>query len=141
MSSASIRRAAPGGSTRPTRSSSAASAASSSTSMARRTAGPLSASWSGPTSSSRASARAPPTAGGGGFPGSPPPQLGRYRCADGRWLELCLFQDRHLEWFARAFMPQEWIDEGMGDAQVLLFDEELKERARVRFAELLATRP
>lgn len=23
------------------------------------------------------------------------PQLGHYRCADGRWLELCLFQDKH----------------------------------------------
>jgi crotonobetainyl-CoA:carnitine CoA-transferase CaiB-like acyl-CoA transferase len=82
----------------------------------------------------------------GGPPPKPPfsgtpPQLERYRCADGKWLELCLFQDRHLAWFAEHFMPQEWIDDGMADMDRMLFDEDLKVRAAQRFAELLRTKP
>lgn len=69
------------------------------------------------------------------------PQLGHYRCADGRWLELCLFQDQHLRWFADAFLPQEHIDDGMGDADRMLTDPDLQRRARQRYARLLATRP
>jgi crotonobetainyl-CoA:carnitine CoA-transferase CaiB-like acyl-CoA transferase len=75
------------------------------------------------------------------MPTTTPPQLERYRCADGRWLELCLFQDKHLQWFADHFMPPEWIEDGMADMDRMLFDEELKARAAERFAELLATRP
>lgn len=69
------------------------------------------------------------------------PQIGHYQCADGRWLELCLFQDKHLEWFAHTFLPQEYIDDGMGDAERMLTDTELQERARKRYAELFATLP
>lgn len=69
------------------------------------------------------------------------PQLGHYRCADGRWLELCLFQDKHLRWFADTFLPQEYIDDGMGDAERMLTDPGLQVRARERYARLLATRP
>jgi crotonobetainyl-CoA:carnitine CoA-transferase CaiB-like acyl-CoA transferase len=69
------------------------------------------------------------------------PQLGHYRCADGRWLELCLFQDRHLRWFAETFLPPEFIEDGMGDAERMLTDPALQERARQRYADLLATRP
>ncbi len=69
------------------------------------------------------------------------PQLGHYRCSDGRWLELCLFQDKHLAWFAETFLPAEWIADGMGDAERMLTDPELQERARHRYARLLATRP
>jgi crotonobetainyl-CoA:carnitine CoA-transferase CaiB-like acyl-CoA transferase len=68
-------------------------------------------------------------------------QLGHYRCADGEWLELCLFQDKHLRWFADTFLPQEYIDDGMGDADRMLTDPELQIRARERYARLLATRP
>jgi crotonobetainyl-CoA:carnitine CoA-transferase CaiB-like acyl-CoA transferase len=69
------------------------------------------------------------------------PQLGHYRCADGKWLELCLFQDKHLRWFADAFLPQEYIDDGMGDAERMLTDPGLQVRARQRYARLFATRP
>lgn len=69
------------------------------------------------------------------------PQLGHYRCADGKWLELCLFQDKHLRWFADAFLPQEYIDDGMGDAERMLTDRGLQSRARERYARLFATRP
>jgi crotonobetainyl-CoA:carnitine CoA-transferase CaiB-like acyl-CoA transferase len=83
-----------------------------------------------------------PKARGGGFGAVPgrPPQLGYYQGSDGRWLELCLFQDRHLEWFAKTFLPQEWIDEGMGDAERMLSDPRLRERARERYRALIASR-
>ncbi|MFV0373863.1 CaiB/BaiF CoA transferase family protein [Microbacterium sp.] len=83
----------------------------------------------------------PPAASGAPRIGMSMPQLGHYQCADGRWLELCLFQDRHLEWFAQTFLPQEFIDDGMGDAERMLTDAALQERARVRYAELFATLP
>ena len=69
------------------------------------------------------------------------PQLGHYQCADGRWLELCLFQDKHLRWFAETFLPQEYVADGMGDAERMLTDSALQERARRRYAALFATRP
>lgn len=69
------------------------------------------------------------------------PQLGHYRCADGKWLELCLFQDKHLRWFADAFLPREYIDDGMADAERMLTDPDLQVRARERYARLFATRP
>ena len=69
------------------------------------------------------------------------PQLGHYRCADGRWLELCLFQDKHLRWFADRFLPPEYVADGMGDAERMLTDSALQERARRRYAALFATRP
>ena len=68
------------------------------------------------------------------------PSLGHYRCADGLWLHLCLIQDRHLQWFADEFLPQDWIDEGIVDADRLWNDPDLAEHARKRFAELFATR-
>jgi crotonobetainyl-CoA:carnitine CoA-transferase CaiB-like acyl-CoA transferase len=76
---------------------------------------------------------------GTGRPPGRPAQLGYYRGADGRWLELCLFQDRHLEWFAKTFLPREWIDDGMGDAG-RMSDPELQARARERYRALFATR-
>jgi crotonobetainyl-CoA:carnitine CoA-transferase CaiB-like acyl-CoA transferase len=84
-----------------------------------------------------------PRARGTGFGAIPgkPPQLDCYQGSDGRWLELCLFQDRHLEWFAKTFLPQEWIDEGMGDAERMLSDQGLRERARERYRALIASRP
>jgi crotonobetainyl-CoA:carnitine CoA-transferase CaiB-like acyl-CoA transferase len=83
----------------------------------------------------------PPAAPPGPRMTSKLPQLGHYRCADGRWLELCLFQDRHLQWFAETFLSPEFIEDGMGDAERMLTDPALQERARKRYADLLATRP
>ena len=82
-----------------------------------------------------------PKGPGGPAPLNSLPQLGHYRCADGEWLELCLFQDRHLQWFAEAFLPPEWIADGMGDAARMLTDPDLQERARARYAALFATLP
>ncbi|MGH3380223.1 MAG: CoA transferase, partial [Actinoallomurus sp.] len=69
------------------------------------------------------------------------PQLGHYQCADGRWLELCLFQDKHLRWFAETFLPPEFVQDGMADPVRMLTDPDLQERARKRYAGLFATRP
>jgi crotonobetainyl-CoA:carnitine CoA-transferase CaiB-like acyl-CoA transferase len=69
------------------------------------------------------------------------PQLGHYQCADGRWLELCLFQDKHLRWFAETFLPPEHVTDGMADPVRMLTDPGLQERARQRYAALFATRP
>lgn len=84
---------------------------------------------------------APRPAAGGPRITSEVPQLGHYQCADGRWLELCLFQDKHLRWFAETFLPPEFIADGMADPVRMLTDRSLQERARKRYAELLATRP
>ena len=72
---------------------------------------------------------------------APPPHMGHYRCADGRWIHLCLIQDRHLQWFAQTFMPQEWIEDGMADPDRLRGDAELQKRARERFTSIFQTRP
>lgn len=69
-----------------------------------------------------------------------PPPIGHYRCADDRWLHLCLIQDRHLHWFGEHFMPEEWIDDGMTDVNRLWSDTEFMAVARARFAELFSTR-
>ncbi|HWI74335.1 MAG TPA: CoA transferase [Baekduia sp.] len=69
------------------------------------------------------------------------PQIGHYRGSDGVWIQLCLIQPRHLEWFGRTFFPQEWIDDGMLDPARLMTDPELAARARARLADLIATRP
>jgi crotonobetainyl-CoA:carnitine CoA-transferase CaiB-like acyl-CoA transferase len=45
-----------------------------------------------------------------------------------------------LQWFADAFMPQEWIDDGMADGQRMWTDPELQAIANPRFAELMLTR-
>ena len=82
-----------------------------------------------------------PAAPGGPRISNVMPQLGHYRCADGRWLELCLFQDRHLRWFAETFLSPELVEDGMGDAERMLTDPDLQERARKRYADLFATRP
>jgi crotonobetainyl-CoA:carnitine CoA-transferase CaiB-like acyl-CoA transferase len=84
---------------------------------------------------------APRARGGFGAVAGRPPQLGYYQGSDGRWLELCLFQDKHLEWFAKTFLPQEWIDDGMGDAERMLSDPGLRERARERYRALIASKP
>ena len=46
--------------------------------------------------------------------GRRPPHHAHYRCADGRYINLCLIQDRHMPWFAKMF-PPEWVADGMAD--------------------------
>ena len=69
-----------------------------------------------------------------------PPPIGHYRCEDGRWLHLCLLQDRHLQWFADEFLPADWVADGMADAERLWTDPNMMVRAKARFAALFATR-
>src|SRR5262249_50300309 len=57
-----------------------------------------------------------------------PPHMGHYQCSDGHWIHVCLIQDRHLQWFARTFLPQEWIEDGMADPDRLRGDADLQQR-------------
>jgi crotonobetainyl-CoA:carnitine CoA-transferase CaiB-like acyl-CoA transferase len=76
---------------------------------------------------------------GGSFKPPPRPGLGHYRCKDGRWLHLCLFEDRHMRWFAQAFVP-EWLEEGVAEPDNLRADPELQAELIRRFDELFLTR-
>ena len=64
----------------------------------------------------------------GAFRPPPRPGLGHYRCRDGRWLHLCLFEDRHMRWFAAHFVP-EWLEEGVAEPDRLRAEPELQDRA------------
>jgi crotonobetainyl-CoA:carnitine CoA-transferase CaiB-like acyl-CoA transferase len=75
----------------------------------------------------------------GGFKPPPRPGLGHYKCRDGRWIHLCLFEDRHMRWFARHFVP-EWLEEGICEPDRLRADRELQAELAERFEELFATR-
>ena len=82
-------------------------------------------------------ANMPPGAGPGSDPLGP---LGHYRCADGRWLDLCLVQERHVPWFARAFLDQEWAERWFMDRARLRTDPETRAEVRRHLTELFATR-
>jgi crotonobetainyl-CoA:carnitine CoA-transferase CaiB-like acyl-CoA transferase len=43
------------------------------------------------------------------------PHGGYYQCADGEWINVCLLQARHLQWFAAKFFPPEWVEAGLAD--------------------------
>ena len=75
----------------------------------------------------------------GGFKPPPRPGLGHYLCRDGKWLHLCLFEDRHMRWFARHFVP-EWLDEGVAEPDRLRAEPELQAELIRRFQELFLTR-
>jgi crotonobetainyl-CoA:carnitine CoA-transferase CaiB-like acyl-CoA transferase len=75
----------------------------------------------------------------GGFRPPPRPGLGHYRCKDGRWLHLCLFEDRHMRWFASRFVP-EWLEEGVAEPDRLRAEPALQDELTRRFRELFATR-
>jgi crotonobetainyl-CoA:carnitine CoA-transferase CaiB-like acyl-CoA transferase len=72
--------------------------------------------------------------------GRRPPHHAHYRCADGRYINLCLIQDRHMPWFAKMF-PPEWVADGMADPQRMRTDGPLQIRARARFRQLFSTKP
>jgi crotonobetainyl-CoA:carnitine CoA-transferase CaiB-like acyl-CoA transferase len=77
----------------------------------------------------------------GGGPGTDPlGPLGHYRCADGRWLDLCLVQERHVPWFARAFLEPAWADRWFMDRARLRSDPETRAEVRRHLTELFATR-
>ncbi len=75
----------------------------------------------------------------GAFKPPPRPGLGHYKCKDGKWLHLCLFEDRHMRWFAQTFVP-EWLEEGVAEPDRLRAEPELQVELIKRFTELLATR-
>ncbi len=75
----------------------------------------------------------------GAFKPPPRPGLGHYKCKDGRWLHLCLFEDRHMRWFAQEFVP-EWLAEGVAEPDRLRADPELQVELIKRFTELFRTR-
>ena len=75
----------------------------------------------------------------GAFKPPPRPGLGHYKCKDGRWLHLCLFEDRHMRWFAQEFVP-EWLDEGVAEPDRLRAEPELQVELIKRFTELFSTR-
>jgi crotonobetainyl-CoA:carnitine CoA-transferase CaiB-like acyl-CoA transferase len=77
----------------------------------------------------------------GGGPGTDPlGPLGHYRCADGHWLDLCLVQERHVPWFARAFLKPEWADRWFMDRARLRSDPETRAEVRRHLTELFASR-
>jgi crotonobetainyl-CoA:carnitine CoA-transferase CaiB-like acyl-CoA transferase len=82
-------------------------------------------------------ANIPPGAGPGSDPLGP---LGHYRCADGRWLDLCLVQERHVPWFARAFLDQAWAERWFMDRARLRSDPETRAEVRRHLTKLFATR-
>jgi crotonobetainyl-CoA:carnitine CoA-transferase CaiB-like acyl-CoA transferase len=82
-------------------------------------------------------ANLPPGAGPGSDPLGP---LGHYRCADGRWLDLCLVQERHVPWFARAFLDQAWAERWFMDRARLRSDPETRAEVRRHLTQLFATR-
>lgn len=67
------------------------------------------------------------------------PQIGHYRAADGAWIQLCLIQPRHLDWFIRAFLPEE-VDNGWNDAARVATDADIQRGMRSRLETLIASR-
>ena len=75
----------------------------------------------------------------GAFKPPPRPGLGHYKCKDGRWLHLCLFEDRHMRWFAKEFVP-DWLEEGVAEPDRLRAEPEVQVELIKRFTELFLTR-
>ena len=78
-------------------------------------------------------------AAGSGFTPPTRPGTAHYRCADDRWIHLCLFDDRHLRWFGETFAP-EWTAEGLFDGDQLRAEPALQDEFFERLTGLLATR-
>jgi crotonobetainyl-CoA:carnitine CoA-transferase CaiB-like acyl-CoA transferase len=81
----------------------------------------------------------PPPPQGGPAPDTMP-QIGHYRCQDGRWVQLCLIQPRHLDWFVRTFLPERVAD-GWADPGRLIADADARAAMREELRTLLAGRP
>ena len=81
----------------------------------------------------------PPPPQGGPAPDTMP-QIGHYPCQDGRWVQLCLIQPRHLEWFVGTFLPERVAD-GWADPGRLMADPAARSAMRAALRTLLATRP
>jgi crotonobetainyl-CoA:carnitine CoA-transferase CaiB-like acyl-CoA transferase len=81
----------------------------------------------------------PPPPQGGPAPDTMP-QIGHYRCQDGRWVQLCLIQPRHLDWFVRTFLPDRVAD-GWADSARLTADPAAQTVMREELRALLAGRP
>jgi crotonobetainyl-CoA:carnitine CoA-transferase CaiB-like acyl-CoA transferase len=64
----------------------------------------------------------------------------RYRCSDGRWIQLLMIAPRHLTWFVERFLP-ELSCEGLGAVERLRLDNEAGQRLRRALSELFLTRP
>jgi crotonobetainyl-CoA:carnitine CoA-transferase CaiB-like acyl-CoA transferase len=82
---------------------------------------------------------APPVPQGGAAPATMP-QIGHYQCADARWVQLCLVQPRHLEWFVQTFLPGH-VEDGWTDAGRVVADETIRNAMRAELTALMATRP
>ena len=65
--------------------------------------------------------------------------LGYYQCRDGGWIRLCLFEDRHIHWFARRFLP-ELAATGAADPDRLRAEPELERAFVDRLEALFAER-
>ncbi len=63
----------------------------------------------------------------------------RYRCSDGRWIQLLMIAPRHLSWFVEQFLP-ELSREGLGDIERLRVDSEAGQRLRKSLSDLFLTR-
>ncbi|MGY4711555.1 CaiB/BaiF CoA transferase family protein [Mycolicibacterium sp. CBM1] len=80
----------------------------------------------------------PPLAQGGPAPDDMP-QIGHYRCGDGRWIQLCLVQPRHLGWFVGEFLPQR-VESGWADSEVVARDASVQRDMRAALIELMRTK-
>jgi crotonobetainyl-CoA:carnitine CoA-transferase CaiB-like acyl-CoA transferase len=76
---------------------------------------------------------------GSGFTPPTRPGTAHYRCADGRWIHLCLFDDRHLRWFGDTFAPELAAD-GWFDATVLRASPDRQDELLETMAGLMATK-
>ena len=77
---------------------------------------------------------------GSGFKPPTKPGTGHYVCADGRWIHLCLFDDRHLRWFGDTFAPG-LADDGWFDGDALRAAPEKQDQLLEKMVALLLTRP
>jgi crotonobetainyl-CoA:carnitine CoA-transferase CaiB-like acyl-CoA transferase len=66
---------------------------------------------------------------------------GRFRCADGRWVQLNAPGQRLRERFAKALSLESWEGEGLLDLQRLAKDEQLQAELRQRLTALFASEP
>jgi crotonobetainyl-CoA:carnitine CoA-transferase CaiB-like acyl-CoA transferase len=64
----------------------------------------------------------------------------RFRCADGRWVQLLMIAPRHLDWVVRRLLP-DLADEGLGDIDRIRQDPAAGARLVDALTALFKTRP